>query len=169
MIEYGFEDAWWALFIICFGPIVAFVSTWILYAYGQLVEDTHKITEQNSKILNIDQNIQIMAQPMIDEANEKAKREAEEAERKAQTDSCPKCKLEHPSNRDEEFESEYDSYEGVNAEPNTDVNTTENQKCELCGNYVEHLTYCEIKDDFGTRYRSICDDCITKNKAKPKK
>ncbi len=43
------------------------------------------------------------------------------------------------------------------------------EKCELCGGYFEHLTYCQIKDDFGTRFRNICDDCIVKHNAKPKK
>lgn len=43
------------------------------------------------------------------------------------------------------------------------------KKCELCGGYFDHLTYCKIKDDFGTRFRNICDDCITKYKAKPQK
>ena len=43
------------------------------------------------------------------------------------------------------------------------------EKCELCGGYFEHLTHCQIKDDFGTRFRNICDDCIVKHNAKPKK
>lgn len=33
----------WSLVPLCVGPIVAFVSTWILYAFGELVEDTHAI------------------------------------------------------------------------------------------------------------------------------
>lgn len=43
------------------------------------------------------------------------------------------------------------------------------EKCELCGGYFDHLTHCQIKDDFGTRFRNICDDCIVKHNAKPKK
>lgn len=43
------------------------------------------------------------------------------------------------------------------------------EKCQLCDRYFDHLSYCEIKDDFGTRYRNICDDCIQKHNAKPKK
>ena len=41
--------------------------------------------------------------------------------------------------------------------------------CELCGGHYEHLTYCRIKDDFGTRFRNICDDCIVKHRAITKK
>ena len=31
----------YGLLILVFGPIVAWVSTWILYAFGELVEDIH--------------------------------------------------------------------------------------------------------------------------------
>lgn len=37
----GLEDGWWALFIIFFGPIVAFILYVILFGFGELVEDTH--------------------------------------------------------------------------------------------------------------------------------
>jgi hypothetical protein len=73
------------------------------------------------------------------EAEEKAKREAEE-----------KAKCETVENG---MEPEQPSGE----------------KCQLCDKYFDHLTYCEIKDDFGTRYRNICDDCVQKHNAKPKK
>lgn len=43
------------------------------------------------------------------------------------------------------------------------------EKCQLCGEYVDHLTYCKVKDDYGTRFRYICDACIVKYKAKPQK
>lgn len=43
------------------------------------------------------------------------------------------------------------------------------KKCELCGGYFAHLTYCQIKDDFGTRFRNLCDDCIAKHRAIIKK
>lgn len=41
------------------------------------------------------------------------------------------------------------------------------EKCELCNRRYPQLTYCVIKDDMGTRYRNICDDCIQKYNAKP--
>lgn len=40
--------------------------------------------------------------------------------------------------------------------------TLKSLKCEMCDEHFEHLTYCKIKDDMGTRYRNICDDCIQK-------
>ena len=43
------------------------------------------------------------------------------------------------------------------------------EKCELCDGYFEHLTYCQIKDSYGKRFRNICDDCMQKYNAKPQK
>ncbi len=41
MIAWDFDNVLLPLLIIIFGPIIAFVSTWILYAFGQLVDDVH--------------------------------------------------------------------------------------------------------------------------------
>ena len=49
LINMGFEDAWWALFIIFFGPAFALVSTYVLYAFGELVEDVHAMRKNNHK------------------------------------------------------------------------------------------------------------------------
>ena len=65
------------LLTLFLGPIVAFISTWAVYAFGQLVDDTRAIRMREKTINNIDKNLQIMAQPIIDEANEKAKRNSE--------------------------------------------------------------------------------------------
>ena len=74
LIDWGLEDGWWALLIIIFGPVVALVSSWSLYAFGQLVEDTREIRIQNAAI---NRNIQTLAAPAIQEAKEKTKREVE--------------------------------------------------------------------------------------------
>ena len=50
LISWGFEDAWWALLTIIFGPVIAYVSTWTLYALGQLVDDTAEIRIQLTKL-----------------------------------------------------------------------------------------------------------------------
>ena len=71
----------WALLIILFGPIITYVSSWLLYAFGQLVEDTRYITNQNTVIAR---SVKIISQQIIDEVKKKrnaeddAKREAEE-------------------------------------------------------------------------------------------
>lgn len=73
------------LTIFC-GPIVALISTWLLYAFGQLVDDTHAIRNQDKIVSDISKNLQTIAQPMIEEANKKARCVAEEqAIRQAET------------------------------------------------------------------------------------
>jgi cytochrome b subunit of formate dehydrogenase len=70
------------LTLVC-GPIVAWVGSWILYAFGELVEDVHAVRKKYYPIAEEQANR---------EAEEKAKREAKElAQKKAQTFSCPKC------------------------------------------------------------------------------
>ena len=83
LIDWGFEDGWWALFVILFGPIVAYVSSWLLYAFGQLVENTYDITNQNAVI---NRNVKIIAQPIIDEVEKKRKAE-DDAKRKSKEDA----------------------------------------------------------------------------------
>lgn len=52
---------------------------------------------------------------------------------------------------------------------NDDVDDAQtSEKCGICNRRVSKLTYCTIKDNMGTRYRDICDDCIKKYKAIPK-
>ena len=46
MIALDFDDILSPLLIIILGPAIAFVSTWILYAFGQLVDDVHAIRKK---------------------------------------------------------------------------------------------------------------------------
>ena len=72
-----------SLLIAIVGPIVAWVGSGILYAFGELVEDTHAMRKKYYPMAEEQANR---------EAEEKANREAEEiAQKKAQTFSCPKC------------------------------------------------------------------------------
>ena len=43
------------LLICIFGPIVAWVSSWLLYAFGQIVEDVHAIRDKERPIENTQQ------------------------------------------------------------------------------------------------------------------
>jgi len=87
------------LLTLILGPAVAWVSTWLLYAFGQLVDDTHAIRGKNETINRIDKNIQAIAQPMLAEAEERTKHEAEEsakqrAEERAKREAEEKAKQE---------------------------------------------------------------------------
>lgn len=49
-----FSDLWWVgLLVIIFGPIVAWVSSWILYAFGELVDKTMANEENTRNILKL--------------------------------------------------------------------------------------------------------------------
>ena len=41
--SYGDTETLIGLGLIFVGPLVAFVSSWVLYAFGQLVSDNHKL------------------------------------------------------------------------------------------------------------------------------
>jgi len=65
------------------GPIVAWVGSWILYAFGELVGDVHAMRNKYYPIAEEQANL---------ETEEKAKHEAEEiTHEKAQTFTCPNC------------------------------------------------------------------------------
>ena len=82
------------LTLVC-GQIVAWVGSWILYAFGELVEDTHAIRNEYYPIINdIKKNVRLMADPIIREAEEKARREAEE---KARREAEEKARRETPA------------------------------------------------------------------------
>lgn len=98
LADRGFEEGWWALIIIVCGPIVALVSTWILYAFGELVEDIHDMSNA-PQMKNIDRNLQLLANSIIREAEEKVNQEAEErakreAEERAKREAEEKVKRE---------------------------------------------------------------------------
>jgi hypothetical protein len=124
LIDWGFEDGWWALFIIFFGPIVAWVGSWILYAFGQLVDDVHASRCSSDT-----------------KSFERTKAES--------THSVPQNK---PLENITELNVQYKS-----------------GKCDLCSTTSDQLVYCKLVDDLGTRYRTICKDCILKHGATPEK
>ena len=43
-----------SVLIAIVGPIVAWVGSWILYAFGELVEDVHAMRDKNSPIIKIE-------------------------------------------------------------------------------------------------------------------
>ena len=49
---YGIEDGWWGLIISVCGPVVAYVNTWLLYGFGELIDKACDIAE-NTNIISI--------------------------------------------------------------------------------------------------------------------
>ncbi len=67
----------------------------------------------------------------------------------------------------DEKKSENDATEsGDKTGQKTSVEENRPKRCELCGRECSALEDCEIVDNLGTRYRSICPDCMAEKKAK---
>ena len=47
------ETALYGFFVILLGPVVAFVSSWVLYAFGELVEKTCRNESNSATIVNL--------------------------------------------------------------------------------------------------------------------
>ena len=66
-----------ALITLFCGPVAAWVSSWILYAFGQLVEDVHAMRDKEGTTEEVNAKREAKERARR-EAEEKAKREAEE-------------------------------------------------------------------------------------------
>ena len=95
-------EEWWCALILFCGPIVAWVSSWLLYGFGEIID----------KLCDIEQNTRGgQSKTKIKETAEKVKREAvqkskQEAEAKAKREADEKAKLEAAIER-EIFNIEY--------------------------------------------------------------
>ena len=72
LVDSGLEDGWWAIFIILFGPIVAFVGSWMLYGFGEIIEKISDIERNTGLAYKPDEVKEIFVQ------EERSKYEAEE-------------------------------------------------------------------------------------------
>lgn len=59
------EERWW-LSLIIGGPIVAWVGSWILYAFGELVEDVHAL-RYDLRMDHMNKNVQLLATSLASE------------------------------------------------------------------------------------------------------
>ena len=144
LFDYGIEDGWWALFIIIFGPIVAWVSSWILYAFGQLVEDTHAIRDKEGTTADVKARHKAEENARR-EAEENARREAEEKVRR-ETEEKAKCTDE---NENPDFD-EQQQKQGFRI-----------GKCQMCG-WEKEVIITTIQDMFGPTQVDMCHKCFNK-------
>lgn len=70
----------YGLLAVVFGPFVAWVSSWILYAFGQLVEDVHAIRDKEGTTVEVHAKRQAEARTKR-EMEEKARRMEEKVRR----------------------------------------------------------------------------------------
>ncbi len=191
------NDAALAGFILLFaGPLAALVSTWLLYAFGQLVEDTHFLRNQKEgkslPLLKPTPDTKTSAPTAIptapltstDEEGLKAY-----IEKVLEEKSKPQELLDLYWQFKKYTYGFYDPEETQHALARVIAKCESNpcegnaklmrslarrklgleKQCALCGEFFPTLTTCVIKDDLGTRYREICDNCIAKHNAIPQK
>ena len=87
------DELWGPLVLFC-GPIVAWISSWLLYGFGELICET---SEAKEELMEINRNIYIMAEPMIAK-----KEEADRQARKAAVEKAKREKEEREKHEDEE-------------------------------------------------------------------
>ena len=89
-------EEWWCALILFCGPIVAWVSSWLLYGFGEIIDQLCDI-EQNTRGGQSKTKIKETAEKAEKETAEKIKREAEararrEAEEKAKREATERAR-----------------------------------------------------------------------------
>ena len=129
----GNDDGVTGVIVLLAGPFVAWVGSWLLYAFGQVVEDVHALRNKECP---------------------------EELAAPATSALFTKSTLENDETEEDE----------TNEEEIEDLTRPGDKLCQLCNGHFDQVTYCKIVDDWhGTRYRSICNNCIRKYRATPQK
>ena len=140
LILWGFEDAWWALLTIIFGPIVAYVSTWTLYAFGQFVDDINVIRHKLPTVNGIEKNMQNSFKYCTIDTREKTKKETQEkvkpeVENTAKQDTAEKTE-QKPDDKSQEILPCPHCGENLTFMGWDDSDLQENQFCPLCGKEI---------------------------------
>lgn len=125
-------------------------SCWGLYAFGELVEDTHA-TRFSSKLSNIDKNLQLLVSPIARETEEKAKREAVESAKRSAEEKARR-EAEEKTRREAEERARREAEEKANREAKAPVKREKT--------LPEHLEYAlQFRTDTGLiNYLKALDD-----------
>lgn len=94
LVDSGFEEGWWAIFIILCGPIVAFVGSWLLYGLGEIID----------KLSEIERNTGLAYKPdAVKEIYVQEERSKYEAEEQAKINEIERLKREEQLRKEREF------------------------------------------------------------------
>lgn len=131
LLSEEYDNEAMGLLVIVLGPFVAWVSSWLLYAFGQLVEDIHELRDMEKSKNKAKQETIIK-----DNVTEKNFDEQITKTLAALPKSAPKKKAKQ--------------------EPRRTI-TVEGDCCELCGKETKTLYRCRISNSQG--WANICEDC----------
>ena len=123
------------LTLVC-GPIIAWVGSWILYAFGQLVEDVHAMRDKEGTTEEVNAKR---------EAKKRARREAEEK---------AKCEAEEKAKREAEEEVKREAEEKVKCEAEEEVKREAEEKAKReVEKFLDGLPYMPKPIEFETNAR----------------
>ena len=135
------------------GPIASLLFSFVLYGFGQLVENSDRLVSVNSQ-----NGSNSSTDGKTDNASSNSSADTSDEKLSVHKWRCPKCHYMISS-----FPCEFCGYQSGNETP-PDPRLG---KCELCDREKVRVTECRIVDDWGTRYRKICADCMKKYNAEP--
>lgn len=113
------------LCLVIMGPVVAWVSTWLLYAFGELVE----------KVCSINEKVYILAQPIVEEQ----RRIRYAAEEKAKQDTM--VKAHKRADREAQERTDRRTVVQVNQETREEVKKTAPREKTLAEKLIYALSY----------------------------
>ena len=143
----------YGLLTLFFGPIVAWVSTWILYGFGDLVDKAGDIT---SLLYGLEETVE------KNSSNENPSQPNNYSTQK--TNSSVNCTS---NDRSDETNSDVDKKrQWLKLEEEQGKNVGQ---CEMCGKKRMELLYVEFEDSFGTGRKNLCFDCFSKRNCKSAK
>ena len=132
------EEFLYGLLCLIVGPIVAFVSTWLLYAFGEITED-----------------IGLMRQKYVGDKVIKQQKKGKTA-----THPTPKplTAEEISLAKQAEIRNMWDHWN----EEDSSVG-----RCDVCGTKNQFLVYAEYQESDSIQQKNLCFECFSHRKCKP--
>lgn len=126
--------------LLCFvaGPIVAFVSTWLLYAFGEITEDIGLMRQK------------YVGDKMIEQQKEKVSTPPQ-AHTTPITEELPAAKRAEIQKAWDHWNEEHSSI----------------GRCEVCGTKGQFLVYAEFQENGQTLQKNLCFKCFSHRECKP--
>ena len=95
-VENDLDDGWIGVLIIFLGPVAAWVSSWLLYAFGELVENSGIAKEKLTLLLINSDNASQKEKRKSDSNNGSTSAPQNEAAHKFRCDGCGKMRTQTP-------------------------------------------------------------------------
>ena len=136
------EDFLYGLLCLIVGPIVAFVSTWLLYGFGEMIEDLGLLRQ---KLVGEKEEM-----PLFSHLPKPTMKKVQVTPKK-QANPAPTSDVQAQRRKAWDRWNDADSSYG---------------HCDLC-DQKQFLLYVEFEDDEGTHKKNLCYDCFIRRDCRP--